>query len=113
MHLLSFHFSCLSSAATAGSDPKMGQVTVVAIFPQPLLQLLPLLFEQTHILLLRADLLLQGPHHFFLQATLLLLQADLLLQHSILFSQQVLFLGSAYPKPKSVRQANKAAYRAG
>src|SRR5436309_2778098 len=58
----------LSSEAIGGR----GQVTIVAILLQTVLQRLHLLLELAHLLLLYADLLLQGPDHLLLHATLLL-----------------------------------------
>ena len=58
---------------------RWGEVTVVTIFLQPLLQPLYLLLEHSHLLLLPAYLLLQDPDHFLLDVTLLLQQTNVLL----------------------------------
>jgi hypothetical protein len=96
--LLSPWFLAAFLAQTPGLTPETirrgGQVTIVAIFRQSLLQPFHLLAQLGHLLLLQAafsfqqaDLLLQPINQLLLQADRFLLQAALLSQQPILLSK--------------------------
>jgi hypothetical protein len=90
-----------------------GQVAIVAVFPQVLLQGFHLLRKQNDLLLLQAILLFQQANALLLLLDQLLLQSILFFQQAVLFSQvdQFFFLSHALTLHIFARFDKSLAYR--